>query len=402
MGTTDVLSSARLSDDEQHRLEVLQQSLILSDEEREPFDRLARLTRRLLAVDAAMVSLIDESNQVFQGHAGLRPDLAARGRSDLSHSFCKIAVATGERLIIRDARQDPLLRRSPAIEDHDAVAYIGIPLEVAGGVVLGTLCVVHSTPRKWTSEEVALLEELAALALTEIEYRLRRRDMEEIGQLALRLEQPVAELGDVVRTSAHLAEGHERDPRLPRLGDLARSRVATVEAVTQDLVRTARAGTRAVEQGELDVRDVLMRAGELVLSAARSDDLVLDLPDDPVLIRWMTAPMSRALTLLITTGLQYLAPGQQVAVRLREEGGAARVSVHAPGAAVPVGELLRVVGHFAGSTGEAIPVNVSADGGVTRVQNDVASATSTRAATTFEACMPTQAATGRLAPAATH
>lgn len=397
MTTTGVRSSARLSAEEQERLGVLQRSALLSDADREPFDRIARLTRRLLDVDTALVSIVDQERQVYQGHDGLREDLAARGGTDLSHSFCKFAVATGERLVVRDARDDLLLRDSPAIEDNDAVAYAGIPLEVSEGAVLGTLCVLHASPRTWTPQEVTLLEELAALALTEIEYRLHGRDLEKLGELALRLDHPVARLGDVVRTVAHLAEHEHPDPRLPRTADLARTRMSTVETLTQDLVRAA-ASKRSTGPGRLDVRDVLRRAGELALSAARADDLALDLPDAPVWVEGPTAPLGRALTLLVTTGLHHLAAGHRVTVRLVVDGGWALVRVRVPGGTPPVGELLRVVGHFRDTHGAELPVNVSSRGGVSTVRNAVASVTRTADGTTFEARIPTLTTAGDGSP----
>ena len=48
------------------------------------------------------------------------------------------------------------------------IAYAGIPLIDAGGHALGTLCVIDSRPRHWTSEQVQLLGDLAASVVTEI------------------------------------------------------------------------------------------------------------------------------------------------------------------------------------------------------------------------------------------
>jgi GAF domain-containing protein len=48
------------------------------------------------------------------------------------------------------------------------VAYAGIPLIDAEGNALGTLCVIDSQPRHWTTHQVRLLSDLAASVVTEI------------------------------------------------------------------------------------------------------------------------------------------------------------------------------------------------------------------------------------------
>ncbi len=48
------------------------------------------------------------------------------------------------------------------------VAYAGIPLIDGDGHALGTLCVIDSQPRHWTSHQVQLLTDIAASVVTEI------------------------------------------------------------------------------------------------------------------------------------------------------------------------------------------------------------------------------------------
>jgi signal transduction histidine kinase len=86
----------------------------------------------------------------------------------LSHSFCQHVVADDTSLVVADARRDPRLRDNQAIDDLDVVAYLGVPLRSRDGHVLGSFCVIDAIPREWTPEEVALVEDLAALAQTEL------------------------------------------------------------------------------------------------------------------------------------------------------------------------------------------------------------------------------------------
>jgi GAF domain-containing protein len=61
-----------------------------------------------------------------------------------------------------------ILRDNLAIRDMGVVAYAGIPLIDADGHALGTLCVIDSRPRHWTTHQVQLLSDLAASVVTEI------------------------------------------------------------------------------------------------------------------------------------------------------------------------------------------------------------------------------------------
>jgi GAF domain-containing protein len=95
---------------------------------------------------------------------------ASRRGTPLSHSFCQHAVASREPLIVADSREHELLRDNPAIRDIGVIAYAGIPLIDAGGHALGTLCVIDSRPRHWTTDQIQLLSDLAASVVTEIAF----------------------------------------------------------------------------------------------------------------------------------------------------------------------------------------------------------------------------------------
>ena len=70
--------------------------------------------------------------------------------------------------MVTDAREHPVLRDNPAIRDMGAIAYAGVPLIDPEGHALGTLCVIDSRPRQWSSGQVELLGDLAASVVSEI------------------------------------------------------------------------------------------------------------------------------------------------------------------------------------------------------------------------------------------
>ena len=116
----------------------------------------------------ALVSLVDADRQFFKSCLGLPEPWASRRGSPLTHSFCQHAVAAREPLVVNDAREHEVLRENLAIRDMGVVAYAGIPLSDSDGHALGTLCVIDSQPRHWTTEQIQLLSDIAASVVTEI------------------------------------------------------------------------------------------------------------------------------------------------------------------------------------------------------------------------------------------
>jgi GAF domain len=150
------------------RLDALHATGLLDSDISPSFDRLARLAAHVLHAPVALVSLVDADRQFFKSCLGLPEPWASRRGSPLTHSFCQHAVASREPLLVSDAREHHVLRGNPAIRDMGVVAYAGIPLIDADGHALGTLCVIDSQPRHWTTHQVQLLGDIAASVVTEI------------------------------------------------------------------------------------------------------------------------------------------------------------------------------------------------------------------------------------------
>ncbi len=153
------------------RLAALRNTGLLDTPPESAFDRVSRLTTRLLNVPVSLVSLVEADRQFFKSAIGLPEPWASSRETPLSHSFCQHLVPTGVPLVIEDARNDPLVCENLAIRDLGVIAYLGAPLITQTGFVLGSLCAIDSKPRKWTSDDIANLTEFAGIVMSEIALR---------------------------------------------------------------------------------------------------------------------------------------------------------------------------------------------------------------------------------------
>ncbi|HEV2148638.1 MAG TPA: GAF domain-containing protein [Longimicrobiaceae bacterium] len=198
------------------RLAALRRSALLDTPAEEAFDRLARLASRILNAPVALVSLVDEDRQFLKSCVGLPEPWASQRETPLTHSFCQHAVASGEPLVIEDARAHSLVRESLAIRDLGVVAYAGIPLITRESHVLGSFCVIDTEPRAWTEDEIGILRDLAASLSTEIEvhaeFAERRKTEEALRRSEERHRALVQATSQVVWTTDPQGETTEEQP----------------------------------------------------------------------------------------------------------------------------------------------------------------------------------------------
>lgn len=179
------------------RLAALRKIALLDTPTEEAYDRLTRLAVTFVHAPTALVSLVDADRQFFKSCIGLPEPWRTLRMTPLSHSFCQHNRIANQPLLIEDARVHPLFKDNPAVPDLNVIAYLGFPLVTSDGYVLGTFCVIDSKPRRWKKEEIAVVQDLTAAVMTEIQLRTEisartiaeaeRSDLTELNDL-LRLE----------------------------------------------------------------------------------------------------------------------------------------------------------------------------------------------------------------------
>jgi PAS domain S-box-containing protein len=161
---------------EPERLAALRRLALADLSPEEPFDRLTRLAAAICSAPTALIAFVSEDREHFKSWHGLPEPLASLRQTPLTHSICQYAVASRKPLVVPDAAHDPVLATNPAVTELGVGAYAGAPLITSDGHCLGTISVLDWKPREWTDEQVTLLEDLAATAVTELELRRELAD----------------------------------------------------------------------------------------------------------------------------------------------------------------------------------------------------------------------------------
>jgi GAF domain-containing protein len=176
---------------DRRRIQTLRDAGLLTDSAEEAYDRFTRLAATIVEAPIALFTVITENEQQFRSQFGLEEPLATERRTPLSHSFCQYVVLSSAPLEVADAREHPTVKGNPAIEEMQVIAYLGVPLITRKGETLGSLCAIDHEPREWTGRDRAVLKDLAAATVTEVELR---RTAREAVELAGRLEGELRDL----------------------------------------------------------------------------------------------------------------------------------------------------------------------------------------------------------------
>ncbi|MBB3953012.1 GAF domain-containing protein [Aureimonas jatrophae] len=154
------------------RVDALRRSGLLQRASEDEFGHLTDHVRDVLDVPVAIITLVDEDRQVFAGHSGLPEPWAERGETPMTHSFCQHVVDRQAPLVTSDARLDPTLRDNAAIGDIGVVAYLGVPLTLPDGEIVGALAAIDTQPRSWTEADMRRLRSIARTVDKEMAVRI--------------------------------------------------------------------------------------------------------------------------------------------------------------------------------------------------------------------------------------
>lgn len=173
-------------EDEDRRLARLRSLQLLDTPPEERFDRVTRLAARIFDVPIAVISLVDHDRQWFKSKVGVDVEGTPRAVSFSGH-----AILEPGPLLVSDARCDERFRDNPFVTGELGVRfYAGQPLRLNQDVSgLGALCLLDQRPRELTPDEVAALQDLAAIVVSELQALALSDAMQRLGLLREQVEE---------------------------------------------------------------------------------------------------------------------------------------------------------------------------------------------------------------------
>lgn len=305
------------------------------------FDRLTRLTERLLDVPIALISLEHDGHQRLAGSRDLPGPLGDRRRGSPMAALLH-ATADDHGLVVEDVRTVDLL--STDLSAVGAAGFAGHPLVTTSGETIGVLCAIADGPRTWSAEDRQLLADIAAIASTEAELHARAGRLSDVADRLTTIADPLQATEDAVASLANIAD-RAGDARVERLASLARQRLHALREDTAAL----HVGLSDIAGSDLPAGGVtvnlsvrVLRAVRLVEAVAPEATLEVVVLERHLLVPADAITIERRLVRLLSAAATQ-APKVPVRIELDRDDDAAvvRLGWNLP---VPVPELARLAG----------------------------------------------------------
>jgi signal transduction histidine kinase len=178
--STEALCLAPIPSNEQARLAELYRFDLLDTVPEAAFDRLTTLAAEIFDAPYSVITLVDKSRHWFKSAAGM-----PRGEIPRGNGFCGHTIMTDAVMVVADATMDLRFAADPIVNGEAGVRfYAGAPLTLSSGFRIGTLCVMdtEARPDGLSAREISILEDMAGLAVREIEFRSKSAlEADEVG-----------------------------------------------------------------------------------------------------------------------------------------------------------------------------------------------------------------------------
>lgn len=133
------------------------------------FDDLVGLARDVAGGQQGFFTVVDAHRSFWKSAVGM--DSGAGRQSRVEDSVCQILIATGDPLVVDDARGDARTRGLGTVRELGIGAVLGYPVRDGTGQVIGGLCVSSPAARAWTAHEQRAVAVLARAVSAEVQLR---------------------------------------------------------------------------------------------------------------------------------------------------------------------------------------------------------------------------------------
>lgn len=191
------------------RLAALQSLQILDTTPTRDFNSVVRLAREFLDMPISAISLVDEHRQWFKAIDGLDCKETTR-----EIAFCAHTICSAEPLIVHDTTRDDRFRENELVRERPKIRfYAGIPLQLADGLRLGSLCVMDTKPRSITKSELACLRHLSEIAVALLSNHARSIQTSQQTKIIAEQEQRLLKKRNLLESACELGKlgAWERD-----------------------------------------------------------------------------------------------------------------------------------------------------------------------------------------------
>ena len=353
---------------DESRLLKMEQLNLLDGKDEEAFDRLTRFAVKLLNAPISYLSLITPEKQILKSCIGFPEPYQTTKETPTEISYCQYVVKHNKPLIINDARTHDLVKDSLGITEFKAISYIGIPLVLNDGTVLGSFCVADLEAREWTSSEIEIVTELAQIATTEIDLRSQllthKNDQERLVQYAIEQESmelmqtfvqdtthefktPISTIKTkIYLLSKMIGEDEQLQAKLQEVETQA-DRINQLVDSLLTLTRIDQVGQFEFNKGSINdsLRIVQGKCSDSL--TAKSARLTLNLDDTLPIIAHDNEMIVIALTALVENAIQHIPDSDgEITITSRKDTKSVMVDVHNNGDVIPANELPRIFKRF--------------------------------------------------------
>jgi signal transduction histidine kinase/PAS domain-containing protein/ActR/RegA family two-component response regulator len=284
---------------------------------------------------------------------------------DLFGTRAASAMRNGNVLVIRNVDRE--LSRSDGADTFNAIgvkAIICCPL-VKGDQLVAMMAVHNVAPRDWSSEDVALVQEVAERSWAHVE-RVRsmealreadQRKTEFLAALAHELRNPLAPIQtglDILRIAA------ADQAALEKTRSMMERQLRHLVHLVDDLLDVAR-----ISRGKIELRKENVELRHIVTSAIEASlpfieagrhDFSVRIPDDPVLLNVDPTRISQVISNLLNNAAKYTPAGGKVSLTAQQNAQEVEITVKDTGVGIPQSRLSDVFEMFSQvgeSTGRA-------------------------------------------------
>ncbi|MEL6460431.1 MAG: ATP-binding protein [Cyanobacteria bacterium J06621_15] len=195
----------------QRTLEILSHLSHRTGEFRVYLQQIANGVSELIEIDSSVITICqDDFAQILASNIPLGEE---NNHVSLHGQLTGTVFNSGQCLVVEDTKTCTEYGQAP----EGCRAYLGIPLRTSQGKVIGTICCFHGKPRKFSTQEIEIIELFAERAATAIDNHHLYQQQKEFNQI---LEAEVTKKTQELKTAQNKLVEQER---LAAIGEFAAS-----------------------------------------------------------------------------------------------------------------------------------------------------------------------------------